>query len=250
MDGKFIAFAGPHASKEDMEGYFALTPEDYIPYFKKKNVTLVVRVNKKYYDARLFTSAGIDHSELYFLDGTTPPEHIITKFLQVCEETPGAVAVHCKAGLGRTGTCIGCYMMKHHKLTAEEAIGWLRIVRPGSVIGPQQQYLKDMQARMWWEGDMMRTRLGSNLGVLGGEIDDSCASIRDMTMYGERRDVNKGCREEDGDITQGDRLRARRMNSLYMASLGAMRHTSAGVRTSAMSAITSGTSQPVGRIGR
>jgi hypothetical protein len=72
-----------------MEGYFALAPEDYIPYFKKKNVTLVIRFNKKYYDARRFTSQGIDHSELYFLDGTNPPEHILYRFLQLCEETPG-----------------------------------------------------------------------------------------------------------------------------------------------------------------
>ena len=32
----------------------------------------------------------------------------------------GAIAVHCKAGLGRTGCLIGCYMMKHYKFTAEE----------------------------------------------------------------------------------------------------------------------------------
>lgn len=169
MAGKFVAFAGPHASKEAMEGYFALSPDDYVPYFKKKNVTLVVRFNKKYYDARRFTSQGIDHSELYFLDGTNPPEHILFRFLQLCEETPGAVAVHCKAGLGRTGTCIGSYMMKHHRLTAEETIGWLRIVRPGSVIGPQQQFLKDIQARMWREGDIMRQRMGI---TLDSDLDD------------------------------------------------------------------------------
>ena len=32
----------------------------------------------------------------------------------------GAIAVHCKAGLGRTGCLIGCYIMKHYKFTAEE----------------------------------------------------------------------------------------------------------------------------------
>ncbi len=47
------------------------------------------------------------------------------------------------AGLGRTGTLIGAYLMKHYKFTAAEAIAWLRICRPGSVIGPQQNYLEE-----------------------------------------------------------------------------------------------------------
>jgi cell division cycle 14 len=37
---------------------------------------------------------------------------IVHKFLQLTEETKGALAIHCKAGLGRTGTLIGCYAMK------------------------------------------------------------------------------------------------------------------------------------------
>lgn len=92
-------------------------------------------------------------------DGSNPPDPILNKFITRCEETEGAVAVHCKAGLGRTGTCIGCYMMKHFRITAEEIIGWLRIVRPGSIIGPQQQFMKEMQLRMWRDGDLMRARL-------------------------------------------------------------------------------------------
>ena len=44
------------------------------------------------------------------------------------------------------------WMMKHLRFTANECIGWLRIVRPGSVIGPQQQYLKDQEQRMWTVG--------------------------------------------------------------------------------------------------
>ena len=34
------------------------------------------------------------------------------------------------------------------QVTANEAMGWLRVARPGSVIGPQQQYLRDNEARM------------------------------------------------------------------------------------------------------
>lgn len=159
LNGKFIAFAGPHAVREmGAGGYQTLCPDDYISYFKRKNVTLVVRLNKKYYDAKKFTSQGIDHLDLYFLDGSNPPDAILAKFLSKSEETPGAVAVHCKAGLGRTGCCIGAYIMKHYRFTAEELIGWLRVVRPGSIIGPQQQFMKELQPRMWREGELYRTR--------------------------------------------------------------------------------------------
>jgi cell division cycle 14 len=92
---------------------------------------LQVRLNQKYYDENKFIKAGIDHLDLYYMDGTTPPEHILRRFLAKCEATEGAVAVHCKAGLGRTGTCIGCYMIKHYRFTAAECIGWMRICRPG-----------------------------------------------------------------------------------------------------------------------
>lgn len=158
-DGKFLAFAGPHETRSSSpEGYHCLVPEDYIPYFKKRNVTLVIRLNKKYYDERRFTRAGIKHVDLYYLDGSTPPEHILQKFIEICEGNKGAIAVHCKAGLGRTGTCINMYLMKHHNISAAECIGWNRITRPGSVIGPQQHYLEDNEERMKMEGVAYRNR--------------------------------------------------------------------------------------------
>jgi len=148
--GKFVAFAGPHESKNYDEQFPTCVPEDYVPYFIEKKVGLVIRLNKKYYDENRFKSRRIDHIDLYYPDGTCPSDEILQQFLEICESRAPdeAIAVHCKAGLGRTGTCIGAYAMKHWGFTAAEVIGWMRVARPGSVIGPQQQYMESIQDKM------------------------------------------------------------------------------------------------------
>jgi protein-tyrosine phosphatase len=154
-----MAFAGPSFKKTiSAEGYCTLAPSDYIPYFKARKVGLVVRLNKKNYEEQEFMKAGISHLDQFYLDGSCPPMKILQKVLSAFEAVPPgkAFAVHCKAGLGRTGTCIGAYLMKHYRMTAPEVISWMRICRPGCVIGPQQQFLQDLEPVMWQEGEMMR----------------------------------------------------------------------------------------------
>ncbi|VUZ42601.1 unnamed protein product [Hymenolepis diminuta] len=158
VPNKFIAFSGPHARTMMDNGYPMHAPEFYLPYFKKNNVTNVIRLNQKMYDSSKFTRAGISHHDLIFPDGSVPSKLITRQFLEICESAPGVIAVHCKAGLGRTGTLIGCYLMKHYRFTAPEAIAWIRICRPGSIIGQQQNWLEDQQAWCWEEGRKERVR--------------------------------------------------------------------------------------------
>jgi len=115
VPGKLLAFSGPAARGNEIPGYRLHTPEDYWDYFRKKGVTGIVRLNKKVYDRKRFTDAGFNHYDLYFPDGSCPREPILLHFLEIAEAEPGALAVHCKAGLGRTGLLICCYMMKHFK---------------------------------------------------------------------------------------------------------------------------------------
>jgi len=155
VPGKFISFAGPHNERRLDRGYPLLAPEDYFDYFKRGGVTDIVRLNNPLYDKERFVRAGFKHHDLFFTDGSIPPANIVKKWLEIAENAKGAIAIHCKAGLGRTGTLIALYVMKHFKLKAAEIIGWLRVSRPGSVLGPQQFYLEDAEAEMWRAGDAL-----------------------------------------------------------------------------------------------
>lgn len=96
---KYIAFCGPHQKSKTLQnGYPCHSPETYFDYFRENNVTTIIRLNAKVYNATAFESAGFEHKDLFFVDGSTPSDIILKKFLLICETTKGAIAVHCKGG--------------------------------------------------------------------------------------------------------------------------------------------------------
>ena len=144
---KLMAFRGPKdlggAKYVDNEAQWSrrFGPEHFADVLQDLDVSDVVRLNAPEYDAAVFAAAAIRHHDLFFEDCTAPPPAVVAAFFRIVDAAPGAVAVHCLAGLGRTGTLIALYMMRTHGFTARAAMGWLRIMRPGSVIGEQQHYL-------------------------------------------------------------------------------------------------------------
>ena len=58
-------------------GYPEHAPEAYFSYFRKNNVTTIVRLNKRIYEAKRFTDAGFDHKDLFFVDGSVPSDNIV-----------------------------------------------------------------------------------------------------------------------------------------------------------------------------
>ncbi|CAI5519525.1 unnamed protein product [Closterium sp. Naga37s-1] len=157
LPGRLLAFSTPADDPASaMEGY--LTPEDYVQYFRQAGIAAIIRLNRRVYDKRRFTRHGFAFYDLYFPDGGAPSDGIVERFFAVVEGSNGPVAIHCKAGLGRTGVLVGCYLMKHCGMTARQAIAYTRLVRPGSVIGQQQHFLALMHPRMARAGEEFRRK--------------------------------------------------------------------------------------------
>lgn len=158
----FIAFASP---QEDMRRQQVLSSSEgksnlnqpfrkVLEFFKENEVQLVVRLNSHLYNKKHFEAIGIQHLDMIFEDGTCPDLSIVQNFVGAAEtiiKRGGKIAVHCKAGLGRTGCLISAHLIYTYGFTANECIGFLRFVRPGMVVGPQQHwlYLNQHTFREW-----------------------------------------------------------------------------------------------------
>ncbi|KAI0483269.1 phosphatases II [Xylariaceae sp. FL0804] len=187
----FLAFASPQSSPiakiTESSEEFALLPrtldavdahqtlpqpfKNVLKHFSERNIGLVVRLNSPLYSPSYFESMGIQHLDMIFEDGTCPPLSTVRKFIRLAHETitvkKKGIAVHCKAGLGRTGCLIGAYLIYRNGFTANEVIAFMRFMRPGMVVGPQQHWLHINQGvfREWWIEERVERRLRRDLAA-------------------------------------------------------------------------------------
>lgn len=139
--------------------------KNVLTHFRERNIGLVVRLNSELYSPSFFTALGIEHLDMMFDDGTCPQMKTVRKFIIIAHEMitvkGKGIAVHCKAGLGRTGCLIGAYLIYRYGFTANEIIAFMRFMRPGMVVGPQQHWLHLNQGefRKWWTEEQCEREL-------------------------------------------------------------------------------------------
>ncbi len=145
IPGELVAFRGPHnlagTTYRDHGAVRYFSPAFFVPILRELGTTTIVQLEGPAYDPAAFATAGIAHHRLPFPDCDAPSPAAAARFLALADATSGPIAVHCAAGLGRTGTLAALYLMRRRGFAAREAMGWLRVMRPGSVIGEQQHFL-------------------------------------------------------------------------------------------------------------
>ena len=113
-----------------------VTMQDLL-YLKQQGIGAIVRLEKNTVSGE---AAGlIDRAEFVpdFQPPTIEQTDRVLSFIRLQMDGGVPVAVSCKAGVGRTGSILACYLISTGQ-TAEQAINRVRELRPGSVESPAQ----------------------------------------------------------------------------------------------------------------
>ena len=112
-----------------------------IEELRDRGVSLLVTLTLEAIDPTALRAGGIEPLHLPVRDFGVPTFEQLDTFVERTTEAitrGGAVAAHCFAGMGRTGTFLASYLAAT-ELDAKGAIGMIRELRPGSIETYEQE---------------------------------------------------------------------------------------------------------------
>jgi atypical dual specificity phosphatase len=101
----------------------------------QQGVSVVVNLHQRAHHPSRLARFGLTEIHLPVADFTAPSPEQLELGVEAIDKALAEgrrVAVHCGGGLGRTGTLLGCYLIRQGMSTVD-AIKHVRAVRPGSI---------------------------------------------------------------------------------------------------------------------
>jgi atypical dual specificity phosphatase len=139
IDGKLAAMGRPDCTPADLDE------------LKARGIGALVNLTYRNWPPGLPERGGLSYLQLRIGDFEAPRKDEVDAFVTFCDENirqGRAVAAHCLAGKGRTGTMIACYLV-HRGMDPQEAIDRIRSLRPGSIeTDAQEDAVREFAARM------------------------------------------------------------------------------------------------------
>jgi atypical dual specificity phosphatase len=126
-------------------------PIDYdMDMLVKVGITRLITLTEQDLDQDVLHRHDLSNIHLPILDHEAPSigqTHMLLVRLQKMLEAGEVVAVHCKAGLGRTGTILAAWLIRDGGLSADGAIMKLRRIEPGFIQSSiQEEFLHRYEA--------------------------------------------------------------------------------------------------------
>jgi hypothetical protein len=152
IPGKLAGMAFPflHPERRLAGGGAVDAFEDDLPLLRHAGIRAVVSLVNSPSDRAVYATAGLGFLCLPIPDGWPPTAEQVDAFVEFADRiiaSGGAVVVHCHAGLGRTGTMLAAYLIRHG-MTAVDAIRTVRQAEPAAIETTRQvQFLQFMESR-------------------------------------------------------------------------------------------------------